>query len=71
MNDHDGSTCPDYQQYIHTRNAGNQEANAITRRRGNGPGRNVNPNEALVVEDHDEEAYTAILNEEGEEDALI
>jgi hypothetical protein len=67
----DGSTCPDYQQHLCTHNTGNQEANAITQRRGNAPARNINPNEALVAEDNEEEAYMVILNEEGDEDALI
>jgi hypothetical protein len=70
-NDHDGSTCPDYQQYIRTRNTGNQEANAITQRRGNGPTRTDNPNEALAIDENEEETYMAILNKEGDEDALI
>jgi uncharacterized low-complexity protein len=70
-NDHDGSTCPDYQQYICTRNTGNQEANAIAERCGNRSTRTENPNEALVIEDNEEEAYMAILKEEGEDDALI
>jgi hypothetical protein len=68
---HDGSTCSDYQQYLRTRNTGNQEANAITQRRGNVPTRDDNPNEALLTEENDEEAYMVILNKEGNEDALI
>jgi hypothetical protein len=68
---HDGSTCPDYQQYLRTHNTGNQEANAITQRRGNVPTRDDNPNEALLTEANDEEAYMVILNEETDEDALI
>jgi hypothetical protein len=57
--------------FVATHNTGNQEANAITQRRGNAPTRNINPNEALVAEDNEEEACMVILNEEGDEDALI